>query len=387
MIYLDNAATTLMKPRGVYRAVLNAMETCGNPGRSGHKASLKAANVVFECRDRLCSFFNAGGPENVVFTHNATYALNMAIKGIMRQGDHAVVSCYEHNSVVRPLASLDDTGVTFTVAGAPLFDTKSLLENMEKAIGENTRCIICTHVSNVFGFILPIEQIDQICQKHRIALIIDAAQSAGVIKIDLKRLKSVAFICMPGHKSLFGPQGTGVLIKGANSVYTKTLIEGGTGSFSSELSQPEIQPDRFESGTLNVPGIAGLCEGVKYIQRIGSASVLEHEKHLTRRLCRGLSEIRGITPYISENPEKQCGVLSFNGQKPCEEISELLSDSGICVRSGMHCSPLAHTTAGTERVGTVRVSPSLFNTDRDVDMLLLTLHRMSGVIIMNKRQI
>ena len=239
MIYFDNAATTLQKPSAVYQAVQDAMRTCANPGRGGHKPSLEAAQVVFDCREAVAEFLGLDEPERVVFTQNATHALNIAIKNVLYAGGHAVVSGYEHNSVVRPLEALKDRGVTYTVATSPLFDQQAALQTVCDAVTEQTKCVIINHVSNVFGFILPVQQIDAFCKKKGIPLILDASQSAGILPIHIKDFQSVRFVCMPGHKSLYGPMGTGILLC-CNECSPHTVMEGGTGSNSIETVQPDF---------------------------------------------------------------------------------------------------------------------------------------------------
>lgn len=372
MIYFDSAATTLQKPSMVHRAVEAAMIGCGNPGRSGHKAAMNAAKTVYECRELIAELYGMAEPERVVFTQNATHALNIAIKSQLKGGGHAVISGYEHNSVVRPLEMME--GVEYTSVSTPLFDQDAAFEGMTAAVTDETTCMICTHVSNVFGFVLPVERLDAFCGERGIKLIIDASQSAGVLPLDMSKLKNTSFVCMPGHKGLYGPQGTGVLLCG-NTDKLYSLTEGGTGSDSRNLRQPDMLPDLFESGTLNVCGIAGLAEGVRFIEKTGLAEIEDKERRMMKRLALGLKEIDGVTVYYDRI--NHCGPLSITaGDIPSEELCERLSEKGFCLRGGLHCSPLAHRSAGTIDEGTVRISLSYFNNTREIDLLMAEIRKI-----------
>lgn len=368
MIYFDNGATTLQKPAQVGRAVADALYTCANPGRGGHKPAMKAAEIVFRCRESAAGLFGVDTPENIVFTHNATHGLNIAIKSLLYSGGHAVISGYEHNSVVRPLEAMKGRGVTYTVAHSPLFDAEAAFDAVKKAITDLTKCVIINHVSNVFGFILPVEKIDSLCAQMGIPLVIDASQSAGVLDIDVSRYKAAAFVCMPGHKALYGPQGTGILIcRSQDELHS--LIEGGTGSNSLELAQPDFLPDIFESGTPNVPGIAGLAEGINYVTARGITGILQHEQMLAFQLASALAGIDRIKTFY--NAENQAGVLSMTvAGLDNEELAEMLAEKGVCTRPGLHCAPLAHISAGTLPAGTLRISFSAFNTSRETDAFI-----------------
>lgn len=362
MIYFDNAATTFQKPESVYAAVNFAMRNAANPGRSAHAPAMLAADTVFRARETAAELFGLNDPKCVIFTNNCTTALNMAIKGILANGGHAVISGYEHNSVVRPLEAMKCRGVSYTVASSPLFDKETLLKNIRKSITQKTKCVIICHVSNVFGYIMPIAEIDEICRENRIPLILDAAQSAGIIGFDVSLYKSLAFVCMPGHKGLMGPQGTGILLC-CKKIKTQTILEGGTGSNSQLTEQPDFLPDRFESGTLNVPGIAGLLEGMKFIKNTGTSNIAKHENEIICHIANGLGNIGGIEVFFPNKPSRISGVLSFRCQKfGVEELAAAYAERGICVRAGLHCSPLAHKSAGTLDTGTVRVSVSCFST-------------------------
>lgn len=363
MIYLDNAATTLFKPQQVKNAVAAAMDNCANPGRSGHRPAMTAAKVVFNCRETAAEFFGLQEPERVVFTQNATHALNIAIKSALHSGGHAVITGYEHNSVVRPLEAMADRGVTYTVAYSKLFDQEDMIRQIEKSIRPDTKCVIVNHVSNVFGFIAPLGRIDALCAAKGLPLIVDASQSAGILPLWVPKLKSAIFICMPGHKSLYGPQGTGILLCCKDdSLYS--LTEGGTGSNSLEVRQPDFLPDVFESGTLNVPGIAGLQAGLLYVKKMGLAQIYHHERELMQRFVEGLEGVEHVTCYY--DPRCQTSVLALVGPRPSEEIAEGLAQEDICTRAGLHCSPLAHRSAGTLPDGAVRISFSCLNTKTEV---------------------
>ena len=366
MIYFDNAATTLYKPPLVYKAVIKALREYANPGRSGHLPSIKAAECLFKCRIKASELFGLKNmPERVVFTNNATHALNIAIKSVMKDKKYALISGYEHNSVVRPLEKLKEGGALYSSINSSPFDEKEAAFAFEQKITENKPdCVIVNHVSNVYGNKMPIEEIDLLCDKYRIPWIVDASQSAGSEKIDASMLKSAAYICMPGHKGLFGPQGTGILLC-CKEKYLYSIIEGGTGSESKKLSQPDYLPDVFESGTLNVPGISGLSAGLDFIIKNGVDEIALYQRDLLFRLKECLSVIKGLKLITSDNHDHP--VLSFNFISiESEKVCAALFDEGVCLRGGFHCAPLAHQTGGTYETGTVRVSLSVFNTEKEI---------------------
>lgn len=372
MIYFDNSATSMPKPETVASAVTRAINNMANPGRSGHKPAMLAADTVFSCRELISDVFGLNDPSRVIFTNNCTASLNIVIKGLLSCGGHAVISGYEHNSVVRPLQTMKNNGVSYTVAASPLFNRELFIKSVENAITPHTKCVIICHVSNVFGSIAPLDEIDEICFRHRIPLVLDAAQSAGVINIDVSKYKALSFVCMPGHKALFGPQGTGILLCCKN-IRLKTLIEGGTGSNSEFLEQPDFLPDRYESGTLNVPGIAGLLEGLRFITHIGISNIAEHEREILKKIACGLCEIPEIELFYPDRPGKIAGVLSFRCKNiGTEELADRYASQNVCVRAGLHCAPLAHKSAGTFNTGTVRVSLSWFSTPAQADKFLYT---------------
>ena len=353
MIYLDNAATTLIKPASVEHAVLSAMQTLASPGRGSHSPAMRAADTVLDCRIAAAELFHAANPETIVFTLNATHALNLAIRSLVEKGDTVVISGFEHNSVTRPLHAIQ---ADIRVAGQALFDRDEVIAAFRDALPD-AKAAICTHVSNAFGYILPICEIADLCREYRVPLIVDASQSAGVLPVDAERL-GAAFIAMPGHKALFGPQGTGILICGEKG---KPLLHGGSGSESILQEMPKYLPDRLEAGTQNVCGIAGLLAGIEYVREKGTDTILAHERSLLELMRRELSD-SGLELYLADN-DAQCGVLSLrSGRHDCESISQRLAERGICVRSGLHCAPYAHRSAGTIETGTVRFSFSPFVT-------------------------
>lgn len=372
MIYLDNAATTMQKPASVWRAMAQAVGCCGNPGRSGHRAAMRAAGIVYDCRCAAAELFGLAQPERVVFTLNATHALNIAIKSCLKGGGHAVISGYEHNSVVRPMEGME--GVTYTVARSPVFEPEAVCGAVAEAITAETRCVILSHVSNVFGFVQPVEQVDALCRERGIPLVIDASQSAGALPIKASALPGTAFVCMPGHKGLYGPQGTGILLC-CKDISLYTVLEGGTGSASLERRQPDFLPDALESGTLNVPGIAGLREGLRLVAGRG-AEICQREQALLSQTAEGLGNIPGVRVWYG--PRCQCGVLSFclEGWEPTA-LGGALAREGFCLRPGLHCAPLAHETAGTLPEGTLRAGFSLFNTAEEAALLIRQVEKLA----------
>lgn len=367
MIYLDNAATTMPKPPEVLQAVHSALLTCAGLGRSGHEAARKAAEIAFDCRDAAGELFETD-PEQVVFTLNATHGLNIAIRTLVHPGDTVVVSGYEHNSVLRPLYAL---GARIIPVTGKLFDPESMLEDFDRAITPSVKAVVCCHVSNVFGGIAPLEEIAAICRDRNVALIVDAAQSAGILPISLQKL-GAAFIAMPGHKGLYGPQGTGLLLCGQKP---EPFLYGGTGSLSRSPEMPPFLPDRAEAGTQNMPGIAGLLAGIRFVSQMGPNQIRNHEKRLLNSLNRQLRTIPGIQTYYSSS--NQTGVLSFTVQDmDCERLGGLLSDQGFAVRAGLHCAPLAHRSAGTLQTGTVRVSFSAYNTLEETNRFAETVEEL-----------
>ena len=361
MIYLDSAATTFQQPAAVPRAVLQAMRTMSSPGRGGYESARLAEETLFRCRKSAAALFSVPSEEQIIFTTNSTHALNIAITSLVRPGGRVAVSGYEHNAVTRVLHALRAEVI---VAAAPLFSPQATLEAFEGALKAGVDAAVCTHVSNVFGDILPIEGVAQLCQSSGVPLIIDASQSAGVLPIDCKML-GAAFIAMPGHKGLYGPQGTGLLLCGGAAL---PLLQGGTGSESLRQEMPDFLPDRLEAGTHNMPGIAGLLEGLRFVEKQGVGRIAEHERHLTRHMAALLRDIPGAEVFYTPEDGAQTGVLSFRLDGwDCEALGEALAAQGAAVRAGLHCAPLAHRTAGTLETGTVRCSFSAFSTTAQVE--------------------
>ena len=366
MIYLDNGATSFHKPPEVSRAVHRALTSCANPGRGGYGAAMEAANQVYRCREAAGRLFHCS-PEQVVFTSNSTHALNIAIRSLVQPGDRVVISGFEHNAVTRPLHAL---GAQTVVAGRKLFDWEDTLTAFEDALKKKPKAAVFTHVSNVFGYILPAAEIAELCRKYGVPFVMDVAQSAGVLEVDLEKL-GAEFIAMPGHKGLLGPQGTGLLLcrEGA-----EPLLYGGTGSESIRQEMPDFLPDRLEAGTLNVPGIAGLGAGLSWLERTGIRSIFAREHRQLEAAVRGLENL-GMRVFRGPH---QAGTLSFLPGMDCEEAAGLLAKQGIAVRAGLHCAPLAHESAGTLDSGTVRVSFGMDADSRQTQALLRAASKLPG---------
>ena len=363
MIYFDHGATSFPKPGGVARAMAQALQTCANPGRGGHKPAMEAANRVLSCRKTAAAFFDCQ-PEQVVFTGNCTQGLNTAIFSLLKPGDRVVISGFEHNAVTRPLFALN---ANITVAGRKLFDWEDTLVEFKKALQKGQDLAVFTHCSNVFGYILPVEEIAALCRNYGVPFIIDGAQSAGVLPINFEKL-GADFVAMPGHKGLLGPQGTGLLLC---KNPPKPLLFGGTGSLSREQAMPDFLPDVAEAGTVNVPGIAGLQAGIETVISRGLGNILGREQRQVCLCARKLEELG----YRVFHGNHQSGTLSFQPNADCEELAECLARRGICVRAGLHCAPFAHESAGTLERGTVRIAFGWDNTDRQREKLLEILEK------------
>ena len=344
MIYLDNGATSFHKPPEVRRAVQEAFASCANPGRGGYAAAMNAGKVVFRCRERAAAMFGCT-PEQVVFTSNCTHGLNIAIRTLVKPGGKVLISGFEHNAVTRPLHGL---GAEKIIAGRKLFDWENTLSEFEDGLKCRPSCAVFTHMSNVFGYILPVEQMAALCRQYGVPFIVDAAQSAGSLPVSLEGW-GADFIAMPGHKGLLGPQGTGLLLCAGTA---EPLIRGGTGSASRLQDMPEDLPDRLEAGTVNVPGIAGLSEGIAWLTRHGTENLFRRETEEARSCAKGLEKL-GMRVFTGLH---QGATVSFLPGMDCEEAGERLGRLGIAVRAGLHCAPLAHESAGTLDTGTVRVS-------------------------------
>lgn len=359
MIYLDSAATSFQKPITVRRAVNQALASMSSPGRGAYHSAMLAADTVLECRLALAELFHVPEPESVVFTGSATQGLNTAVFSLVKPGDRVVISGYEHNAVTRPLQAL---GAAVDIAKAALFDPQAQLVAFQKKI-RGAKAVVCNHVSNVFGYILPIEEIADLCRKQGVPLVVDASQSAGVLPLDFAAL-GAEFIAMPGHKGLLGPQGTGVLLCKNEG---RPLLYGGTGSHSADPNMPDFLPDRLEAGTHNIPGIAGLLAGLRWLRQRGLERIHAHEQMLMQRFAAIIAENPRLRLYLAEDTSCQGGLLSLTVEgMDCEEVARRLGERGVAVRAGLHCAPTAHRSAGTLEEGTVRFSFSPFNTPKEV---------------------
>jgi len=370
-MYFDSAATSLQKPREVSRAVCYAMQNLSSPGRGGYDSAMRAADQVLDCRQELAELFRVPSPERVVFTSSCTHGLNIALNSLVSPGSRVVVSGYEHNAVIRPLAAL---GAVVDVAAGRVFEPEEILRAYEKRL-PGAACAVCCHVSNVFGYILPLEEIAALCRRFKVPLVVDAAQSAGSIALNFSGLGCV-FAAMPGHKGLLGPQGTGVLLCGDK--LPEPLLLGGTGSASEDTHMPRELPDRLEPGTHNVPGICGLLAGVRWLRKKKLNAVLRHERELAQAFAEAVERIPGVQVYRAKDFCLQSGVVSIGlDTMDCEEAALSLGrDYDIAVRAGLHCAPLAHRTVGTLERGTVRFSFSPFNTHREVDSAVRAVARL-----------
>ena len=343
MIYLDNGATSFPKPQEVSQAVARAMEQGANPGRGGYGAAMEAGNLVLNCREAAGRLFHCK-PEQVVLTANCTQGLNIAIGSLVKEGDRVLISGFEHNAVVRPLYARK---ADLRIAGRRLFQWEEILDSFRRELRRGVDAAVFTYVSNVFGYILPVEKLAALCREAGVPFILDAAQAAGSLKVSMEL--GADFIAMPGHKGLLGPQGTGLLLCGQPG---KPLLYGGTGSQSRSHEMPQDLPERLEPGTLNVPGAAGLAAGISIVERKGTDAIFRREHTQAEKLSRDLRNL-GFRVFAGEH---QAGTVSFQGRRDCEEIAAYLGKRGIAVRAGLHCAPLAHESAGTIAQGTVRVS-------------------------------
>lgn len=371
MIYLDNAATTFPKPRCMIEALNKCiLEYCGNPGRSGHHMSQKAAEKIYECRCTLASFFGSDKPENVVFTSNTTEALNIAIKGLYKKGGHILISNMEHNSVLRPIYSLSQSSeIEYSVFNVLQSEGK-MLEELDTKIRHNTTMLVMAHASNICDFVFPVKAIGDWCHKNNITFVVDAAQSAGTCNINISDFHSGA-LCFPSHKGLYGPQGLGGVIFG-EVLPIRTILEGGNGVNSFSLDMGLSLPESFEAGTVATPLIAGLDASVKWVKNLGCDTINAHEKFLARELSERLLSIKGTIIY--GNTEPQSGIVLFNNSNLQQhQIEQIFADKKICTRSGLHCAPLAHATLGTPTYGATRLSISYFNTLKEIDAVYKTI--------------
>ncbi len=376
MIYLDNAATTGIKPQSVINADIYALKhLSANPGRSGHDLSVKAAEEIYSCRTAIKNFVNAASEENVCFMYNCTQAINTVLYGVLKPGDHIIISSLEHNAVLRPAVKLkNEIGIEYDVAEVNLSDNNITVKNILHLIKSNTKMVFVTAASNVIGKILPLKAIGELCHSRGILFGVDGAQGVGILDIDMQDM-GIDFLCVAPHKGFYAPMGTGVLI--CEKRLDKVLIWGGTGVNSSDYFQPEEPPERFESGTVNLPGIAGIKAGINFVKQKGRNMIYNHEMMIISYAYKKLQSMgaRLYSPY----PEKGefAPVLSFNiGVKPSEEIGGFLNEKGIAVRAGLHCAPLTHKQIGTLGFGTVRISPSIYNSTEDIDKLIFYIKRL-----------
>ena len=382
MIYLDNSATTWPKPPAVKEAMVRFMEEVGaNPGRSGHRLSIEAARVMYEAREALAALFHANDPLRIVFTLNATESINLAMKGLLTPGDHVITSSMEHNSVMRPLRHLEGDGIELSVIGCSKEGTLDP-RDVEKGIKSNTRMVVLTHASNVTGTLLPIREVGAIARKHNLLFLVDSAQTAGACPIDMEK-DGIDLLAFTGHKSLYGPQGTGGLVLGER-VHEKEMIplkQGGTGSRSEFERQPDFLPDCFESGTPNGPGIAGLLAGLHFVMEEGIEKIRQREGRLVEILIVGLRKLPGVKIYGPEEGSQRIATLSFTieGTTPSEISTRLEREFSILCRPGLHCAPSAHRSLGTFPDGTVRFSLGAFNTKEEVNTVISAVSEISKV--------
>ena len=381
MIYLDNAATTFPKPRVVVDAVSECLsDACGNPGRAGHALSVRAGEIVYSCREAAASFFGSDAPENVVFAENATGALNLALYGMLRRGDHVLISGIEHNAVLRPVHAMLAEGVTYSVYPVSS-DPDEVVRGMEKRLRPNTRLVVACHASNICGIVLPLDRIGAFCEKHRLRFLVDASQSAGKLPLNIGEIRADA-VCAPGHKGLYGPPGVGFVLfgdryRGENGKRLRPLLSGGSGSRSLEPEMPPFLPDRLEAGTLPLPAIAGLEAGIRAVSSIGPERLAAYEGELAGEAAERLSALPGVRVWLPELSGKNGIVLFTVDGIPPEEGAAKLDERGICVRAGYHCAPLAHRTVGTPAGGGIRASFSMYNTGSDVDALCEAVREIS----------
>lgn len=378
-IYLDNAATSFPKPHRVIREVERCLEKYGgNPGRGSHVLAMAAAEKIYECRDAVAGFLGLSAPENVVFTLNTTYALNMLFKGLLRPGDHVLISDMEHNAVYRPLCKLAASGL-ISLSVFPTFCTEdgdttaALLGGIESRIRPETRLLVCTHASNLCSFSLPLEAIGTLCHRHGLFFAVDAAQSAGHLPIDMEAY-GIDALCAPGHKGLYGIQGLGLLAL-RDPVLLDTLVEGGSGTRSRDTEMPPDYPERMEAGTLPTPAIAGLLEGISAVRERGIHTIMQEDNRQYDLLTQALMNMNGIRVYA---PSHKGAVCLFNVEGlPSEQAAQELSACGICLRGGLHCCPLGHDTLSTPESGALRASFGMFTNDSDIRKLIDSLWQIT----------
>lgn len=376
MIYLDNAATTFPKPSSVVRSMAKCIkEYCGNPGRSAHALALKSAEAVFDTRSGICALFGTSKQENVIFSYNATHAINKVLSGLIRPGDGVITTNMEHNSVRRPVANICAMrGAEYSVINA-LAPDDALISELEAKITPRTRIVVTVHASNICSLTLPIAKIGEVCRRRGLIYVVDASQSAGIYDINIPR-DGISVLCAPGHKGLYGPQGTGFAVFCDDFDFSLLSPSefGGSGFASADITMGHTPPESYEAGTVNVPGIVGLGEGIKYVRSVGTQRILAHEKEMFSLARDGLSSVDGIKIYL---PERAGGVLLFNSDGMSgSALSASLSESGICTRPGLHCAPTAHTAVGTGG-DAVRISFSAFTKPEDIYSLTAAARRVT----------
>lgn len=373
MVYLDNAATSGKKPEEVINAVASSLRYLNaNPGRGGNDMSIKASFEVYSVRKKIKEMFNASSENNVCFTANCTTAINMILYGVLNSGDHIIISSLEHNAVSRPINYLKEyKGIEYDIATVDMLHKERTVANFKRLIKKNTKMIFCTHASNVTGYILPIKEIGKLCKERNILFGVDAAQSAGVLDIDMINM-GIDYLAIAPHKGLFAPMGTGILI--AEKPIKNIMISGGTGTNSLELFQPEELPERMESGTVNLPGIIGIGAGVNFVKSKGIKKIHKFEIELLKQAYFGIERVGGRLYTPPPTTEDYTAVLSFNfGEISSGKVAKYLNKNGIAVRSGFQCSALAHKHLKTTKGGTVRISPGIFNSPKEIERLIFLL--------------
>jgi len=376
MIYMDNAATTMHKPQAVIDAVIAAMSSMGNAGRGANEASLSASRVIYDTRDKLCRFFGAENPRQIVFTNNSTESLNIALKGLLNPGDHVITTMLEHNSVLRPLYEMEKKGVKLTIIRSNEKGTFDL-KDMEDAICPETKMVICTNGSNLTGNYIDIEKVGEMAHKHGLLFVVDASQTAGVFPIDVQRMQ-IDVLCFTGHKGLLGPQGIGGMYV-REGLAVRPLKCGGSGVQTYSKTHPAEMPTALEAGTLNGHGIAGLGAAVDYLNETGIDGGREKEQRLMRKFYEGVKEIPDVKVYGDFSTFDRCAIVALNiGDIDSSEVSDaLLTEYGISTRPGGHCAPLMHEALGTVEQGAVRFSFSHYNTDEEVDAAIAAVRELA----------
>ncbi len=376
MIYLDNAATTMWKPKQMIEAVVAAMTSLGNAGRGANEASLSAARVIYDTREKLCRFFGGENPRQIVFTNNSTESLNIAVKGLLDPGDHVITTMLEHNSVLRPLYEMEKKGVGLTIIRADR-QGRFCLDEMEQAIRPETKMIVCTNGSNLTGNHIDISKVGEMAHRHGLLFVVDASQTAGVFPIDVQKM-NVDVLCFTGHKGLLGPQGTGGMYV-REGLKIRPLKSGGSGVQTYSKTHPTEMPTALEAGTLNGHGIAGLGAAVDYIEKTGIDTIRLREQELMWRFYEGVKEIPGVTIYGDFSSKERCAIVALNiGDYDSSEVSDaLLTEYQISTRPGGHCAPLMHEALGTVEQGAVRVSFAHYNTEEEVDLAIQAVRELA----------